>query len=74
MHEAFLKLTCSKPLPIKKALEVEASNEKNCSVTIAAGRRHVAITIRTSKISYLKAIINSYISLFRMLNEVDEVV
>ncbi|MCD6402779.1 MAG: hypothetical protein J7K98_00435 [Candidatus Aenigmarchaeota archaeon] len=72
--ECVLRLEVKSPKLIKEALLPEAKREKSAEVKIRVGKKTITIKIRTQKISYLKAIINSYLALINMLESVDEVV
>ncbi len=67
MHKAIIEIRCKKPSLVKKSLEVDRENIK-----IKALRKKVKIEIYNEKISHLKGIINSYLDLIKMLEEVEE--
>lgn len=68
MNEALLKLKVKNAKKVKQSLEVD----KSSNVTIKAKRNFLEIRIVEKKLSHLKAIINSYISLVNMLAEVSK--
>jgi len=73
MYEAELKIKCKNPLYIKKSLEPDIKNGKDVKTEIKASKSFLLLKIRSKKLSYLKAIINSYIDLISMLMEIDKV-
>lgn len=73
MFEANLKFECKSPEPIKKSLEPDAENSENVETKITAGKGFVEINVKTKKLSHLKAIVNSYISLVSMLLEAEKI-
>jgi len=71
MYEINLKIKCKRPELIKKSLEPEIENSKKVKTKIKVGKGYIEINIKSKKISHLKAIINSYISLISMLLKVE---
>jgi tRNA threonylcarbamoyladenosine modification (KEOPS) complex Pcc1 subunit len=74
MHSAQLKLKVKKPNLIKKSLEPDIKITENVKITLKATKKEIVINIKSSKLSYLKAVINSYISLVKTLEGVEEVI
>jgi tRNA threonylcarbamoyladenosine modification (KEOPS) complex Pcc1 subunit len=72
MFEAKIKIECKNPELIKKSLEPDIKNDEQSETVIKAEKDGIEIKINSKKLSYLKAIINSYISLVSMLTEVDK--
>jgi tRNA threonylcarbamoyladenosine modification (KEOPS) complex Pcc1 subunit len=70
--QATLKIECKNPKIIMNSLLPDAEKNKEIKIKITAKKSHVIVDIRTQKISYLKAVINSYLSLIKMLNEMGE--
>jgi tRNA threonylcarbamoyladenosine modification (KEOPS) complex Pcc1 subunit len=50
----------------------DAEKNEGIKIKISAKKGYVIVDIRTKKISYLKAVINSYLSLIKMLNEMED--
>ena len=71
--EATLKIPCKRPELVKKSLEVDIEEKGKIKVSISADKKDVIIKINTQKISYLKAVINSYLSLINSLNKLEEI-
>lgn len=73
MYEAELKIKCKNPLYVKESLEPDIKNGKDVKTEIEATKSFLVLKIKSKKLSYLKAIINSYIGLISMLVEIDKV-
>lgn len=69
MYEANLKLKCKDSELIKKSLDPDIENSEEIKTGIKAEKGLVEINIKCEKLSHLKAVINSYISLISMLLE-----
>jgi len=71
--QAILKFKFDNPDLIKKSLEPDTKNNSNkeVNVNINTDKKYLIIKIESEKISYLKAVINSYLSLIKMLNEME---
>ena len=74
MYSAQLKLRVKNPDLIKKSLEPDIESTRNIKITLKATKKEIIINVKSSKLSYLKAVINSYISLVKTLEGVEEVV
>jgi tRNA threonylcarbamoyladenosine modification (KEOPS) complex Pcc1 subunit len=72
MFEAKVKIECKNPDLIKKSLEPDIKNDEQSETVVKAEKDGIEIKIKSKKLSYLKAIINSYLSLVSMLIEVDK--
>ncbi len=73
MYEASLKLKCTRPEAVKQSLEPDIRNDEIVQTEINVQEDSVMIVIKSKKLNYLKAVINSYISLVSMLEEVEKV-
>ncbi|MCD6226752.1 MAG: CTAG/PCC1 family protein, partial [Candidatus Aenigmarchaeota archaeon] len=60
------------PKLIEKTLKPDIKNKKDIKVQIKTEKNNLIIKINTQKISYLKAVVNSYLSLIKMLKEMEE--
>lgn len=69
--EATLKIECKDPETIKKSLLPDIKNREDLKVQIDINKKNLIIKIHAEKLSYLKATINSYISLIKMLKEME---
>jgi len=69
--KATLKIECKNPEVIKKSLLPDTKNKKGIKIDLATDKNNIIIKIQTEKISYLKAIINSYLSLVKCLKELE---
>ena len=73
MFEAKLKFECKTPKLIKKSLEPDMENSEQIKTEITEGKDFIEINIKSRKLSHLKAVINSYISLVSMLLEAEKI-
>ena len=73
MYEAELKFKVANPEIIKKSLEPDIKNDETVQTTIETDKNFIHIIIKSKKLNYLKAIINSYISLVAVLEEVENI-
>ena len=73
MHEVNLRLECKKPEIVKKSLEPDIKNTESLHTEIKADKKCVEINVKGKKLSHLKAIINSYLSIISTLNEIAEI-
>ena len=70
--QAILKIECKDPEIIKKSLLPDVKNKKDIKIDLSTDKNNLTIKIDTKKISYLKAVINSYLSLVKTLKEMEE--
>lgn len=70
--KATLKIECKNPKIIMKSLLPDAKNKNDIKIEIKTQKKDLIINIETKKISYLKAIINSYLSLVKTLKELED--
>lgn len=73
MYEAVLNLKCSKPELVKQSLEPDIKNDETVETILSVKKDSLEIVIKSKKLNYLKAVINSYISTVNMLEEVDKI-
>lgn len=73
MHEVRLRFECKNPAAAKKALESDIKNDGEARTELKAEKDALLITLRSEKLSLLKAIINSYISIVSMLEQAAEI-
>jgi len=73
MHEVRLRFECKNPAAAKKALEPDAKNDDESKTELKVEKDALVITLRSGKLSLLKAIINSYISIVSMLDETAQI-
>lgn len=86
MHEVVLRLECKRPEIVKKSLEPDIKNDESLRTEIKVGKRiekgkdgegadedFVEIIVKGKKLSHLKAIINSYLSIISTLNEIEDI-
>jgi len=72
-HSVELRIVANKPELIEDSLKPDVENTKNLKINIRSSKKEVIISIKTPKLSYLQAVINSYLSLIKNLKEVDEI-
>lgn len=70
--QATLKIECKDPEVIKKSLLPDIESKKDIKIGIKTDKKNLIIQINTEKISYLKAVINSYLSLVKGLKELED--
>jgi len=70
--QAILKIECKDPEIIKKSLLPDVKNKKDIKIDLSTDKNNLTIKIDTKKISYLKEVINSYLSLVKTLKEMEE--
>jgi len=73
VYEAVLKLKCSRPDIVKQSLEPDIKNDETVETILNIKNDALEIVIKSKKLNYLKAVINSYISMVNMLEEVDKI-
>jgi len=69
--QAILKIECKDPKIIKKSLLPDIKNKRDININLKTDKNNLIIEIESKKISYLKAIINSYLSLVKNLKELE---
>jgi len=70
--EATLKIECKNPEIIKNSLLPDVENKKDLKIDLSTDKNNLIIKIESKKISYLKAVINSYLSMVKTLKELEE--
>ena len=60
------------PKLIQKSLKPDIKNKRDIKVQIKTEKNNLIIKINAQKISYLKAVVNSYLSLIKMLKQMEE--
>ena len=73
MYEAVLNLECSKPELVKQSMEPDIKNDETVETILSVENNSLKIVIKSKKLNYLKAVINSYISTVNMLEEADKI-
>ena len=73
MYEAVLTLKCSRPDLAKQSIEPDIKNDDIVETILNVKNDTLEIVIKSKKLNYLKAVINSYISTVNMLEEVDKI-
>ncbi len=71
MFEANLSFECENPETIRKSLEPDIKNDKYSTTEIETKKGLLTVKIKSEKITHLKGIVNTYISLVNMLIEAD---
>jgi len=72
MHEVNIRLKCKRPEIVKKSLDPDVKNSENLQTEIRALKRLVEINVKGKKLSHLKAVINSYLSIVGVLDEIED--
>jgi len=73
MHELTLRLRCKRPNVAKASLEPDIKNTASLQTDIKAGESFIEIRVKGKKMSHLKAVMNSYLSVVDLLNEIDDI-
>jgi len=69
MHEVRLRFECRNPAAAKNAIEPDVKNDDDAQTELKVEKAALQIRLKSKKLSLLKAIINSYISIISMLDE-----
>ncbi len=69
--QATLRIECKNPEIIRKSLLPDIKNKKDLKIYLSTDKKNLIIKIESEKISYLKAVINSYLSLVKTLKEME---
>ena len=70
--KATIRIECKDPKIIMKSLLPDIQNRKDLKINLSSEKTDLIIEIETKKISYLKAVINSYLSLVKALKELED--
>ena len=70
--KAILKIECKNPEIIRKSLLPDLKNKKELKINLKIDKNNLIIEVESRKISYLKAVINSYLSLVKTLKELED--
>lgn len=70
--QATLKIECKNPETIKKSLLPDVESKRDIKIKMETDKKNLIIQINTEKISYLKAVINSYLSLVKSLKQLED--
>ena len=73
MNELILRLECNNPENVKKSLEPDIDNSNALDINIETNEEFLEIRIKGEKLGHIKAAMNSYLSLVRTLNELDDI-
>ena len=73
MHELKLRLRCKNPEAVKASLDPDIKNTENTHIEIKAGKSYVEIHVKAAKIGHMKGIMNSYLSVVGLLNEIHDI-
>ena len=73
MHEAILRLEVENPALVAKSIKPDLKSSK-VKIDVRAGKKTITIKIKTQKISYLKGVVTTYISLVKVLDEASKVI
>ncbi|TAL47272.1 hypothetical protein EPN87_03335 [archaeon] len=73
MYEAELVIECAKPGIVAKSLQPDVKNDDISTTKISSTKQAVKINIKSQKLNHLKAIINSYLALVQMLEEIEKI-
>lgn len=74
MHELTLRLRCKNPEAAKASLEPDIKNTDKMQTHIEADDDHIEIRVRAAKLGHMKAVMNSYLSIVGLLDEIDDVI
>ena len=69
--KATIRIECKDPKIVMNSLLSDVQNREDLKVNLSTEKSDLIIEIETKKISYLKAVINSYLSLIKSLRELE---
>ena len=69
--KAVLEIECKDPEIFKKSLEPDIAEDKNIKINIKTKKNILIIEIEAEKISHLKAVVNTYLSLVNVGKELE---
>ncbi len=69
--KATIRIECKDPKIVMNSLLPDVQNREDLKVNLSTEKSDLIIEIETKKISYLKAVINSYLSLIKSLRELE---
>ena len=67
-----MEVGCKNPKLVKKSLLPDVESKEDLRIKLKTNKKNLIIEIESKKISYLKAVINSYLSLIKTLEELEE--
>jgi len=71
MHEVELVIGCTRPEIVCKSLEPDIKNDEYSTTIMSSTKQAVKIKIKSKKLNHLKAILNSYLAVVQMLEEIE---
>lgn len=66
-----IEIEARNPEIVAKSLSIDNENNKNASISIKIDKEKLKITIKGDKPSHIKGIVNSYLTLINILNEME---
>jgi tRNA threonylcarbamoyladenosine modification (KEOPS) complex Pcc1 subunit len=72
MHELTLRLKCKNPVAAKASLDPDIKNTDNMQIEITTDSGFIEIRVKAAKLGHMKGVMNSYLSIVGLLNEVDD--
>ena len=72
-HELVLRLRCKRPEVAKASLEPDVRNSETMSTDMEVYGDVLEIRVNGGKISHMKAVMNSYLSVVGLLDQVDDI-
>lgn len=73
MHELTMRLKAKDPKAAKASLDPDIKNTDNMQIEITAGKDYIEIRVKAAKLGHMKGVMNSYLSVVGLLNEVDNI-
>ncbi len=73
MHELIMRLKCKNPEAAKLSLEPDIKNSEMLHTEIKIDKPFIEINVKAKKLGYLKAVMNSYLSIVDLLNEIEDI-
>jgi len=70
--EASLKIPTTISKELYFSLLPDSASDKDKKIELKATKKFIILKIKTKKLSHLKGIINTYLSLIKMLMEIDK--
>jgi tRNA threonylcarbamoyladenosine modification (KEOPS) complex Pcc1 subunit len=73
MHELTMRLKAKDPEAAKASLDPDIKNTENTHIEITTGKDYIEIRVKAAKIGHMKGVMNSYLSVVGLLNEVHDI-
>lgn len=72
-HELVLRLKCRNPQIAKASLEPDVKNSGKMNTELEVDEDVLEIRVKGNKMSHIKAVMNSYLSIVGLLDEIEDI-